>query len=60
MQVPLDATRSSHLGAQAQVGRWLRDDVASRAIVAAQGEAARPALTPISRLAVRNMAVMAA
>ena len=61
MRAPLDATRPCHLGAQALVGRWLRDEGMARSATAAmQDEVARPALTPISRLAVRNIAVMAA
>ncbi len=51
---PLDPARPRYLGAQALVGRWLRAP-------AETGEEAtpRPALQPISRLAVRRMAVMA-
>lgn len=59
MELPLDSARPRHLGAQALVGRWLRDDVAGSAARPALEEVARPALSPISCLAVRNMALMA-
>ncbi|MDB6103901.1 MAG: hypothetical protein JWO52_3900 [Gammaproteobacteria bacterium] len=59
IEPPLDATRPSYLGAQAVVGRWLRDSgtpPASGAAAAVQ----RPATHPIAKLAVLNMAVLAA
>lgn len=52
---PLDKDAPQFLGAQAVVGRWLRDADA-RPSDAAQ----RPAAHPISSLKVRNIAVMAA
>ena len=61
MDLPLDAARPSHLGAQALVGRWLRDDAsASSPQAAAAGIVPRPAVHPIAELSVRNMVVMAA
>jgi hypothetical protein len=59
IEPPLDATRPSYLGAQAVVGRWLRDS----GTPPAPGPAAvvqRPATHPIAKLAVLNMAVLAA
>jgi hypothetical protein len=59
IEPPLDATRPSYLGAQALVGRWLRDS----GVPSASGAAAavqRPATHPIAKLAVLNMAVLAA
>lgn len=56
MPVPLDPGRPAHLGAQAMVGRWLRDEP----VAAASDEVSRPARHPISRLHVGNLAVLAA
>jgi len=56
---PLDATRPSYLGAQALVGRWLRETDAPAAPPGGAVAAQRPATHPRGRLAVRNMAVMA-
>ena len=56
VEPPLDAARPSYLGAQAVVGRWLRDADATAGAAAVP----RPATHPVSQLTVRNMAVMAA
>jgi hypothetical protein len=48
---PLDAAAPPFLGAQAVVGRWLRED--------ARSARARPAPHPPSRIPVKHMAVMA-
>jgi hypothetical protein len=64
---PLDPTRPPYLGAQALVGRWLRDTLsASSAAVPgrppggpASGRAEKPPVNPPAEIAVRNMAVMA-
>jgi hypothetical protein len=60
MDAPLDASRPSYLGAQALVGRWLRDDAAATPAAAELAGAQRPATHPNARMAVRHMAVMAA
>lgn len=54
---PLDTSRPRYLGAQALVGRWLRD---AQAQAPAAATAPRPATHPSSTLPVRNIAVMAA
>jgi hypothetical protein len=59
IEPPLDATRPSYLGAQAVVGRWLRDSGTPPAPGVA-AVAQRPATHPTAKLAVRNMAVLAA
>jgi len=56
VEPPLDAARPRYLGAQAVLGRWLRDADAT----AGAGAVPRPATHPVSQLTVRNMAVMAA
>jgi hypothetical protein len=54
---PVDSARPAYLGCQADVGRWLRDNDASDT---SGQDIQRPATQPVSRLAVRNIAVMAA
>jgi hypothetical protein len=59
MEPPIDATRPCYLGAQALVGRWLRDSgesVSPRATAVKP----RPAIHPNAALSIRNMAVIAA
>jgi hypothetical protein len=61
MDTPLDASRPNHLGAQALLGRWLRDNSTAPPVGAgAEPVVPRPATHPIGELSVRNMAVMAA
>jgi hypothetical protein len=61
MDPPLDDQRPSCLGAQALVGRWLRDSTPEPSAESrASTVVMRPATHPISQLGVRNMAVMAA
>ncbi len=61
MDPPLDDSRPSHLGAQALLGRWLRDNATAPPVAAgAEPVVPRPATHPIGELSVRNMAVMAA
>ncbi|MEO5624644.1 MAG: TCAD7 domain-containing protein [Dokdonella sp.] len=58
---PLDDKRPSFLGAQAVVGRWLRDGAPAPAAGAGTtSNVARPAVHPIASLGVSNLAVMQA
>lgn len=57
VEAPLDAARPRFLGAQAVVGRWLRDHAAMSGAYTA---APRPAIHPLGSIEVRRMAVMAA
>jgi len=56
---PLDATRPSYLGAQALVGRWLRDARATT-MPGLDSVAQRPATHPLAKITVRHIATMAA
>jgi hypothetical protein len=59
LEPPLDPSRPNYLGAQALVGRWLRDSgipPATGVVAALQ----RPSTHPVANIAVRNMAVLAA
>lgn len=59
---PLDAKRPSYLGAQAILGRWLRDRGGAKHTSGAASDAAvteRPPVQPPSRIEVKHMAVMA-
>jgi hypothetical protein len=55
---PLDASRPSYLGAQALVGRWLREP--ARPAAAETAASRPPALHPKAHIGVANVAVMAA
>jgi hypothetical protein len=59
IDAPLDPKRPAYLGAQAIVGRWLRD-AGSSAAPSAEVTVQRPATHPRASFDVRNMAVMAA
>jgi hypothetical protein len=58
---PLDAGRPHFLGAQALVGRWLRDParMTPQAAQSAAAPADRPPLNPPDSMSVKHMAVMA-
>lgn len=61
MDGPLDPARPGFLGAQAVVGRWLRDNGPVAAARAATPDTVpRPATHPLAAIDVHNMAVMAA
>lgn len=57
VEARLDDSRPHFLGAQAMVGRWLRDRTAMSSATAA---APRPAVHPLGTIEVKQMAVMAA
>lgn len=57
MPAPIDATRPSYLGAQAIVGRWLRDNAQAQSNDATT---AKPPTHPIASIDVENVAIMAA
>jgi hypothetical protein len=64
LDVPLDATRPSFLGAQALVGRWSRDGgeqpkSASPAAAPTPTYTPRPCAQPLSQISVQHLAVMA-
>jgi hypothetical protein len=61
MESPLDASRPAYLGAQAVVGRWMRDGEAVTPPSSTGGPRApqRPSTHPLAQVVVRNMAVMA-
>ncbi len=60
LDTPIDPTRPAFLGAQALVGRWLREGgCAPRPGAAAAAPPLRPQLQPLSQMKVQNMAVIA-
>jgi hypothetical protein len=56
---PLDQARPPFLGAQALVGRWLRESTPIGPLAGAPARAPRPPAEPPAKIGVRHMAVMA-